>query len=258
MQGAVDMSHIKYDEKKKVYYATGKRPNNQSSPATLEKIAERLKNYVLIHRDVCLTDLQKLFVEEVSNHKKAFLSPDDIDIAHHIAISKIISVFVAFMNDPDSIACTDFENFADAICSTESPTDDKGRSTLRGFFNDIQDNLCSPRELCASANKIIKLLNSCTRNLIPGNKSVNRSIGENKDLHMVAKRGKPGFYKETEPSKRISQFFEQLPDCQDYAPKLITTPNKEKALLSSSIFAKRDESYVVKDKARTSYKRFGA
>lgn len=129
--------------------------------------------------------------------------------------------------------------------------DDKGRSTLRDFFHDIKNGE-DPEELCDAANQIIKSLNCCTRNLIPGHRSANRSIGENKDLHLVKQKGHTNRYRETEPSKRISYFFEQLPTAQNYEPKTINTKNG-KAVMSSSVNAEINKSYVCEDKATSSY-----
>ncbi|KTD24396.1 hypothetical protein [Legionella maceachernii] len=249
------MGYIEYDEDEEEYYSTGTRPGNQNSPQILQKIAKRLTKYVLHNRDVCLTDLQTKFISKVKAGER-FLSKENIDVAHHIAISRIIKIFVNLLNNPKSFKLKDFENFGDAICSTESPEDDKGRSTLTDFFNDIK-NGCEPTYLCDTANEIIKMLNGCTRNLIPGHKSVNRSIGEAKDLHLMAQKGKSGAYKETAPSRRLSHFFSALPECDDYAPRCKETKNGKKLILSSSVDAKKDKSYLIESKSDFSYSRYG-
>jgi hypothetical protein len=248
------MPYIEYDEDEEEYYSTGERPGNQNSQKTLQKIAKRLTHYVLDNRDVCLTDLQTKFIEKVKE-KERFLGKENIDVAHHIAISRIIKIFVHLLNNPKYSKLKDFEKFGDAICSTESLEDDKGRSTLTDFFKDIK-NGCEPKYLCDTANEIIKMLNCCTRNLIPGHKSVNRSIGEAKDLHLMAQKGKSGAYKETAPSKRLSHFFAALPGCDDYAPKYEKTNNGKKVVLSSSVNAKKAKSYLVESKADFSYRSY--
>ncbi|MBA2657643.1 MAG: hypothetical protein H0U70_11800 [Tatlockia sp.] len=246
------MPHIIYNKKNQMYCSTGSRPSNQNHPDVLEKISNRLTRYVLDNPELCLTELQARFIDEVEKGGR-FLSKENIDIAHHIAISKIIKVFVNLLNDPKRFNRKDFLNFGDAICSTESTGDDKGRKSIKDFFQDIRDG-SHPEYLCQEANKIIGKLNCCSRNVTPGHKSVNRSISDAKDPHLMAVKGKSNTYKEINPSKRLSYFFAALPDCHDYAAKSVQIKNGKQAYQSSSVSAKKEEAYVVETSKHSTYR----
>ena len=206
------MTYIKYDKTKKVFYATGKRPGNQNHPKVLKKIASRLRKYVFRNANLCLTHLQNRFVEQVDkiHEKKPWLSAERIDIAHHIAISRIIKAFVDMLNNPKNSKVKEFKTFTDDICSTGYQ-----QTTIRvvlhyWIFLELLIDDADPEYLCGQANEIIDKLNCCTRNLIPGHKSVNRAIGQAKDPHLVAEKGKPGSYQETSPSVKLSKIFSRF------------------------------------------------
>ncbi|MBA2709981.1 MAG: hypothetical protein H0U57_05260 [Tatlockia sp.] len=248
------MTYITYNKALKTFCSEKARPNNQSSSETLKRLADRLINYISTNKEVCLTTLQANFIAEVPKNKP-FLSTHRIDVAHHVAISEIINLIVEFMNNPSEIKFKDWVNFSDAMCSTESSEDDKGRYTLSSFFYDVKNNNDGPKGLCTKADNIIRILNCCTRNLIPGNSSVNRSIGQRKDPHYVGIKGKPGHYEETSSSKNISKFFAKLPNCSDYEPITKQRSKGPSFFLSSSIESKVEDSYVTEIKVSQSANR---
>jgi hypothetical protein len=242
------MTYIRYDDKTKQFVATKKRPNNQNTKRVLKKIAGRLSKYIIDHPDTELTELQKKFVDGLKkNAKKYSLSKDKINIAHGIAISQIIGVMVNLLNDPKSFQLAAANDFADAILSSESPSDDKGRSTLRDFFRDVEAGGADPKELCERANAILKKLNCATRNLVPGHASANQSIGEAEDPPCVAKKGDPTVFKKMKTVRQVSLFFKELLGGNvEYGPKIRKTPAGKTAFMSSSIFAQKEKSFVVK------------
>ena len=233
--------YIKYNRKIQEFEATGKRPGNQNGFAILNKIAERLERYTHENKNVKMTPLQSKFITLVSEQKR-FLLKEKIDVAHHIAISKIIEVLVTIMNSPEASELNNFHKFGDEMLSTEEADDDKGRSDLEHFLQDIFEGNLTPKELCAEANKIIAKLNCCSRNLIPGYSSVNRSISDNKDLHLIYIKKNRTFIS-TPPSIKIGRAFSHLPDCDNYRPKSQFLGNK-KTFFSSSVSANKEESCV--------------
>lgn len=233
-------TYIQYDTDTASYSATKKRPSNQSAKKVLNKIAKRLVANVLKHPDLELTDLQAKFVQGVNHDIERYrLSQDDIDIAHGVAISMITQYFVKILNNPKSLNLDDANDFADAMLSTASLGDDKGRSTLREFFYDVKEG-DDPEDLCERADKIIEMLNSCSRNLIPGYSAENRAIGAAADKLLFKKKkeapGDESAYAELSAAKRAHRTFEKAQD-KTYLPKYVAGAGGS-LLLSSSLRTK--------------------
>jgi len=237
------MPYLTYNEANKKFYLTHKRPCNQGDYDVLVKISNRLKSFVNDNPTLELTDLQKKFVKHLKQQGEDYRrSVDKIDIAHGVAISKIMALFVKVLNEPELLKKFSFlnnlNNFFDATLSTEQPIDSEeetdeqiSRASIRAFLKNIRDGQKSPEKLCQQANEIIHHLNKCSRNLVPGLSSKNRTIGAYEDPPFVLIKGRKNHAQKIEKALKISEFFKKLEP--DYASK--PTKTNENILYSSSV-----------------------
>jgi hypothetical protein len=238
--------YINYCNSRKAYFATKKRPNNQNTNGTQQKIAARLLRYIKSHQDTELTALQKNFIDHLYTMKSKYrVSHDDINIAHGVAISQIIHYFVRILNNPKQLDTHQASLFIDATLSSESSTDDKGRESINDFLTGIKNNTLSKVQVLQQVNEIIKALNKCSRNLSVGYSRVNKSIQEYEDPLLIAKKGERGKVKKLEHAERVSYFFKQLPGNSSYSSVKTSTSSGSTIVLSSSIHPQKEKSYYV-------------
>lgn len=219
-------------------YIKGDRPNNQGSYEVLRKIYNRLQEY---ENNISprLTPKQALFVkhfrqdENQQNYKRSW---DKIDIAHNVAIDKIMELFVEILNRPKDYLTgncyINLERFCDAILSTEGSVMSEHskliaaheekltltRHQMFNFFKKVKSGLLEPSSLLIEANAIVSSLNQCSRNLFPGDAQTNQGIGKSEDPPFFCLT-QAGFYAKIPWAKKISDTLKELPEFEEYAPK---------------------------------------
>lgn len=232
------MSYIEYRDGK-YHPVKGVRPTNQSQWPVLEKIANRLNNLVNEDEGWTLTALQEKFVDEIGNGSIQ-LAENEIDIAHNISIKAIIFMVADKMNDPETIKFKDIKVVADAFISTE---EEDANKMVRAFFNTLKDKATPDEEKIELANEVIERLNKAHKNLIPGHKSPNRSLGSHQDPHLLEKDGKlcvPAY------SQKINSAFAKV-DHTGYGPKEKDIDG-ERSYQTSSVHKDKNKAYIPADK----------
>lgn len=180
------------------------RPTNQSGQEVLKKIAGRLERLIKENPDLELTKLQALFVQKIREDGTIALSANNIDIAHNLAISMIKQAIADRANHPLSSA--KYEELITNIITTEEKDD---KDFVREFFQGLLDPSITLEEKMTDADKVVERLNYASKNLIPAHRSSNRSVGPNRDPHMLRKKGKD-HYVETSTSAKLSKSFDKL------------------------------------------------
>lgn len=218
--------YIGYKKDKKKYYVI-KRPNNQSNPKVLKKIAKRLKKLTNENEGLELNDLQKGIINDIKKSGTVKLGAKKIDVAHNIAIGKILETMVERMNNPkkkDPAA----EKFFDDTLSTD---DESGREKAKGFFKKLPNPKTKRKEKLDDANDLAKIINRASKNLIFGHSRTNRSIKDKRDPHVVKNDGE---HVETKTSAKLSKSFDKFRG-KAYKPKSRKTDDGIIEYQSSSI-----------------------
>lgn len=234
------MSHFNYN-RVTGKFSVAKRPGNQSTPVVTRKIAARLERLILANQNIELTDLQVLFVEEVKGNKKPNLQINQIDIAHNIAISAIMDAMVDRMNNPLAQKDITAEAFVDDLVSSD---DDEAKVKVKQFFDSLRSPVISWQEKLSQANTVARRLNGASKNLMPGYSSPNRSIGNNRDPHLVLNNHS---FQETDNSIRLSKSADAFFN-KPYRPKSRTTQKGNVEFQSSSVDEDANTSYYIPKK----------
>ena len=117
----------------------------------------------------------------------------------------------------------------------------KKRDTVGAFLIALKSKT-APEKLCAQANHIIHMLNEASRNLLSAHASPNQAIKQRDDPHLVASTSHPGNLAPVKYSENIYTYYKILNPL--YAGREVTV-NGEKRVQSSSVSAKKDESFIA-------------
>lgn len=214
---------------------TKNRPQNQSTPSTQGKIAERIKKLEqeLINRGINVSNddiFQNLhdFVERVgsSSNGQFPLKAEGMAICHGIAISTIADDIVAIINNSQSNTqikdirvktAEDFISLTDTMFSTDEEGS-RNRKLAQTAIEILQSNESLKIKL-QSANTLLSRLNCASRNLLPGNSNMNSTIKEYYDPPIFA-RVKGGGFHVTYKSEKIRIAAKKLADTLGQPPSV--------------------------------------
>jgi ankyrin repeat protein len=216
---------------------SSKRPGNQNALPVLIKMTKRGEKVISDDSDLELVSVEKKLFNKVNSGKnKIKLRSLKIDIAHNIAISKIMDATLERMKSPFSASDSAAEDFADNLLSTD---DDEGRKETKKLFTDIRDQTILPFHIIAQADHVINHFNRASRNLRPGHSSTNRSVGDMRDPPLFhIKDRHPNEVREAPHSRRLARSAKKFiqKTGQDYQPHTRIT-NEVKEAKSSSFHA---------------------
>lgn len=218
------------------------RPSNQNNPTTLGKIANYLEALSIKDPSIILTPLQKKFIRLVRTAEKTGskvkLLKNGIDICHNIAIGAFIEGLIQQMNSPLPEDSDINDEFVDDALSSD---DEEGKEEIKTYLADLQDPDIAAEKKIKLTKKVCDRFNRSSRNLIPGYSSPNRSIGDNRDPHLVddAVTG------EKKPILRSEKIAESAGAFlrEEYKPKERINSEGEKEYQSSSVDADLEKSW---------------
>lgn len=214
---------------------SSKRPGNQNALPVLIKMTKRGEKVIADDSDLELVLVEKKLFNKVNSGKnKIKLRSLKIDIAHNIAISKIMDATLERMKSPLSASDSVAEDFADNLLSTD---DDEGRKEAKKLFTDIRNKSILPFHIIEQADHVINHFNRASRNLRPGHSSTNRSVGDMRDPPLFHVKGS-NKVREAPHSRRLARSAKKFiqKTGEDYQPHTRIT-NEVKEAKSSSFHA---------------------
>lgn len=158
--------------------------NNQNCATTQKRVAARLERAVKDSPDLKLAKGQKDFVSTVKKSGSYKLKAKKIDMAHNISADSFINHLLNIMNGvtAEDYSQADAEAFIDDFLSSG---DEAGKVEAKDSLAVIADPSLDPASRVTHANNLIHRFNCASKNLIPGDASLNRSIGSARDVHAV-------------------------------------------------------------------------